>query len=93
MTSRATITPARTSPSQIFHPIFIKIIIARSGLTQPSSPDLVKIIPRNPTLPMLPQPALRRTSILVLPECVFIDDRGIEGVEDGGGYERLYVEI
>lgn len=66
---------------------------ATSKLTQPSSPDLVKIIPRNPTLPMLPQPALRCTSILVLPERVFVDNAPVERVEDGGGYKRLYVEI
>lgn len=80
-----TITPARTFPSSLS--------IAKSGLTQPSSPDLVKIIPRNPALPMLPQPALRCTSILILAEGVFIDDAPVERVEDGGGDERFYKEI
>jgi hypothetical protein len=42
---------------------------------------------------MLPQSPLRCTSILVLPECVFIDDAPVERVEDGGGDERFYIYI
>jgi hypothetical protein len=42
---------------------------------------------------MLPQPALRCTSILILPEGVFVDNAAVERVEDGGGDERFYKEI
>jgi hypothetical protein len=42
---------------------------------------------------MLPQPALRCTSILILPEGVFVDNAAVERVEDGGGDERFYIEI